>query len=855
MYPTTTRLYEPVYLPLQSTMTLKEILTRTSHLPASQIADAVNQSLADHHATIVTAPPGAGKSTLLPLTILTGGHISGKILMLEPRRIAARQIAERMSSLLDEPVGRSVGYRVRFETCVSSATRIEVLTEGILTRMLVSDPTLDGVGLVIFDEFHERNINSDLALALVRQTQQIIRPDLKILVMSATIDTDDVCSRLHAPLIKSQGRMYPVDIVYASDDTDVMAIPQTVAATVSRARREHSGDILAFLPGQGEIARCAELLEGQLSCTDIYQLYGNLSPEMQQRAIMPSADGRRRVVLATPIAETSLTIEGVRIVVDSGFCRSLVHDARTGMSHLETTRISMDMATQRAGRAGRMAEGTCYRLWTKSSEHLMADHREPEISYADLSSTLLGVSAFGENDIESLPWLTCPPHGNVMKVRQLLVMLGATDASGAITPLGKRMAALPCHPRMARMILCATSQTMKSLACDIAAILEEKDPMAATADSDMALRISALRSERRRNTPGRWARIAHIASEYRRMVRADEDNSAIAPHDVGMLIAHAYPERIARATDGSGHFRLASGDNVTVDSTDTMTAYSWIAIASLNTSGSNGRVFLAAPVDPACLDGHIVTERDNISWDSKQGCIVAQHERRIGKLTIDSKPIHDADHELIVRTVCEAAKKDGLSMFSWSDELTILQQRATRVAEWHPELGIPDISTVRLMASAAEWLPLYIDQNGRTMTTIAELKKIDMRDVAWGLIPYDCQMAIDRLAPTHIRVPTGSNIRIDYRTGAEAPVLSVRLQECFGMEQTPCVNDGRQPVLMELLSPGYKPVQLTQDLQSFWKNTYFEVRKELRRRYPKHYWPENPLEAEAVRGVRHTRQR
>ena len=885
------------------TFSTQDITKKCASLPASLIADDVNSALQTHHSLVITAPPGAGKSTLLPLTILSSLGEGEKILMLEPRRLAARQIAERMAQILGETVGETVGYRVRFESKVSKRTRIEVLTEGILTRMLVDDATLDGVSIVIFDEFHERSINSDLALALTRQTQQIIRPDLKVVIMSATIDACGICAALKAPLIESEGRMFPVELHYADEDTDPRDIAAVAASTTIEALKKHEGDILVFLPGQAEIERCFELLSNSqhlnpsggalvssapttsqpITTTTtpqhltIHSLYGNLSPENQRRAIAPSTPGERKIVIATPIAETSITIEGVRVVIDSGLCRQVVFDARTGLSHLQTVRISMDMATQRMGRAGRVAEGVCYRLWTKASEHLMAEQRKPEIEEADLAPMVLDTAAFGESDAEALPWLTMPPRAGVFKAKELLMSLGAIDENGNITPIGKRMAALPCHPRIARMILATTSLTTSppqgvhlsqvhqqhlttspsqhhntSLACDIAALLEEKDPLSETGGTDLTLRLSALRAARRKGQMGRWQRIAKIAAEYRRMAHTDEDNRDPAPTEVGLLVAHAYPERIAHSTNSIGSYRLASGANVQLDATDQQSAHSWLAIASLHSApGATGRVFLAAPLDPEDLNAEFVKEVDNISWDTKQGCVVMQREQRIGKLMLSEKPIHDADKEQVKSIVCEAMKKDGLTMMAWSEKaVEQVQRRVAQVAAWHPELALPNVSTEHLLSTAADWLPFYLEEGGRVKSSVQELRKLNLAEIIWNLLPYEAQQEVDRLAPTHIEVPTGSRIRIDYRTGAEAPVLSVRLQECFGMERTPCVDDGKRPVLMELLSPGFKPVQLTQDLASFWQGTYFEVRKELRRRYPKHYWPENPLEAEAVRGVK-----
>ena len=895
----------------------QDITRQWASLPASQIAVGVNEALHTNSSLVVTAPPGAGKSTLLPLTILSSLGEGEKILMLEPRRLAARQIAERMAQMLGEQVGETIGYRVRFESRVSKRTRIEVLTEGILTRMIVDDATLDGVSVVIFDEFHERSINSDLALALTRQAQQIIRPDLKVVIMSATIDTSNICAALQAPLIESEGRMFPVELHYADEDTDPRDIAAAAASTTIEAYKKYEGDILVFLPGQAEIEHCYELLSKSQHFTaspsqpintsthqhlttstslptttsphhlSIHPLYGNLSPEDQRRAIAPSAPGERKIVIATPIAETSITIEGVRVVIDAGLCRQVVFDARTGLSHLETVRISMDMATQRMGRAGRVAEGVCYRLWTKASEHLMAEQRKPEIEEADLAPMLLDTAAFGESDAEALPWLTMPPRAGVFKAKELLTALGAIDENGNITSIGKRMATLPCHPRIARMILATTNLTTStpqgmhlsplgfcrlpeqevhqqhlttstshhnntSLACDIAALLEEKDPLSETGGTDLTLRLSALRAARRKKQLGKWQRIAKIAAEYRRMAHTDEDNRDPAPTEVGLLVAYAYPERIAHSTNSIGGYRLASGANVQLDAADQQSAHSWLAVASLYSApGTTGRVFLAAPIAPDDLEKEFVKEVDNIAWDTKQGCVVMQREQRIGKLILSQKPIHYADKEHLKGIVCEAMKKDGLTMMAWSEKaVEQVQRRVAQVAAWHPEMALPDVSTEHLLSTAADWLPFYLEEGGRVKTSVQELRKLNLAEIIWNILPYEAQLEVDRLAPTHIEVPTGSHIRIDYRSGAEAPVLSVRLQECFGMERTPCVDDGRQPLLMELLSPGFKPVQLTQDLASFWQGTYFEVRKELRRRYPKHYWPENPLEAEAVRGVK-----
>ena len=813
---------------------------KISHLPAYSIAEEVNKVLGNHSSVVITAPPGAGKSTVLPLTILEG--MKGKGIVLEPRRLAARQIAERMASLLDESVGETVGYRMRFETKVSPRTRLEVITEGILTRMLVSDPTLDGVDFVIFDEFHERSLASDTAFALVREAQNMIRPDLKIIIMSATIDASNICTVLGAKLIESEGRMFPVTPIYIAPEHDIPTTDE-VARLIIRAQREQDGDILVFLPGEAEIRRVAEALPND---STIMPLYSRLSPSEQRAAIAPSPDGKRKTVLATSIAETSLTIEGVRVVIDSGLCRTMVFDKRNGMSHLETVRISRDMATQRMGRAGRLSEGVCYRMWAQSAEHGMQECRRPEILDADLSSLVLDITAWGANDIEALPWLTFPPRGNVFQAQALLESLGAIR-NCCITELGKRMSRIPCHPRISRILV--TDDSQKALACDIAALLEEKDPLShLTDDSDIFTRITHLRQARANGNLGHWSRIARISSEYCRMAHCKEDNTIPSQDEIGTLLALAYPERVGMALSTPGHFRLSSGDNAQVDINDTLSASKWIAVASLN--AASGRIFLASPISKEAL---LLLSYDHttVQWDSRTDRIIAQCQKRIGNLVIDSQDIQSPDRGQIIEAVCKAVAKSGVSLLDFSDSITALQRRIETVRNWHPELSLPDTSTEHLLATADEWLPFYLEQVSGTIDK-KTLRSLDLSAIILGLLTYEQQLSLDRLAPTHITVPTGSRIRIDYRQGAEAPVVSVRLQECFGLTDTPTVNDGKQPLLMELLSPGFKPVQLTKDLRNFWQETYFEVRKELRRRYPKHSWPDDPLTAPATRTTQRT---
>ncbi|MDE5902733.1 MAG: ATP-dependent helicase HrpB [Muribaculaceae bacterium] len=802
-----------------------KISVKYDSLPVAAIADAAIEALEEKPRLVVTAPPGAGKSTLLPLALLEGLP-EGKILMLEPRRLAARQVASRMAAMLGQAVGETVGYRVRFDTRISSRTRIEVITEGIFERLLVDDPTLDGVAAVIFDEFHERSLSSDTALALTLEAQDVIRPDLRLIIMSATIDAEGLCAGIDASHLHSEGRMHPVEIVYGSD-FEPHECATVVARAIVRAHREQKGDILAFLPGQGEIARCAALLGDSLPDTEILPLYGMLPPEKQRRVLSPPVPGYRRVVLATPVAETSLTIEGVDCVVDSGLCRTLRFDPSSGLSRLVTVPVSLDMATQRAGRAGRLRPGVCYRLWSRAAEHRMAQCRQPEILTADLAPTLLSVAAWGESDSRRLPWITPPPAGHWSQAAAILHDLGAIDSTGRITSAGRRLAALPCHPRIARMLTEADSPL---LACDIAALLEEKDPLDNPADADIDSRIDMLRRKRNGNLSGRWQRIADISAQYRRMTGCDASRGASsAQGDAGSLIALAYPERIAMRT-ADGRYRLATGEYVTIDEHDPLSKHELLAVAS-----ASKRIFLAAPIDRegAAVAGHWV---ENMGWDSRNGRAVARAELRVGALVIESRQLDGARRQAIIEAICRAVPKHGLTMFDFNDDVQQLQIRVATVADWHPELNLPPVDTDTLLATAAEWLPLYIAD----ASTVQELRKIDIRTVIQGIIGFEAYQTVERLAPSHFRLPGGRNARIDYRRGAAAPIVKARLQDCFGLHHTPRLDDGRRPVLMELLSPGYKPVQLTQDMEGFWRTTYFEVRKELRRRYPKHPWPDNP---------------
>lgn len=813
------------------------------NLPVAEIAASVCSTLAEYGAVVLTAPPGAGKSTLLPLAIMDSIP-QGRILMLEPRRIAARQIACRMADMLGEAVGKTVGYRIRFENVTGPETRIEVLTEGILSRMLADDPALDGVAAIIFDEFHERSLASDEALALAIGTRDILRPDLKIAIMSATIDASAIASAVNAPVIESPGRCFPVEIVNLPDMGDTADAASACARQIMKAHREQEGDILAFLPGEAEIRKCQEIIEPLLPDARIFPLYGMLPIEQQRRAIEPSADGSRRIVLATPVAETSLTIEGVRIVVDSGLYKKTVYNPKNGLSRLETVRISMDMADQRAGRAGRLAPGICYRLWSKATESRMQQFRSPEILEADLSSVCLDAAVWGEGDITALDWITTPPAASVDAACKLLESLGAIE-DGRLTPHGRRLNSFPCHPRIANMLSAASTGQQRSLAADIAAVLEDRDPMQESAGADLSLRVEELRRQRSSGHIGRgWNRIARGAQQYARMLKVPQDNSPVYAGDAGMLLARAYPLRVARLrADAHCVYQMAGGENCSLDASDALSSSEWIVVADVNARrDAAGRIYLACPVEASDLMDMAV-KRDVVAWDSRGGSLAARTEWRIGTLTLMSRPLSDISRGDALAIIAAAAVKEGASMFDMDDKARDMQRRIAAASAWHPELELPDCSCEALYASAAGWLPLY----GPDARSIADLRKIDMSQVIWGQLDYNMQKEVERIAPDSVIMPSGRHARLEYRLGADAPVLRVRLQECFGMKTTPVVDGGRVKVLMELLSPGFKPVQLTSDLESFWSGTYFEVRKELRRRYPKHQWPDNPLEAYSVK--------
>ncbi len=815
-------------------------------LPVVEIIDEVKKQLAENSTLIVHAPPGAGKSTLLPLALLNESWLGNqKIIMLEPRRLAAKSIASRLSELIGDEVGNTIGYRIRFENKVSEQTKIEVVTEGILTRMIQSDNELQGVALVIFDEFHERSIHADVAMALCREAQQVLRQDLKIVIMSATLDMPELTSLLGAPAVESKGRQYPVDIKYTGQQDEYM-MAELTARTVIKATKEQEGDILVFLPGQGEILKCEEILRKELRGFVIHPLYGVLPYHKQRSAIMPNKEGRRKVVLATSIAETSLTIEGITVVVDSGFGRTQKFDPKSGLSRLETVRISKDSADQRAGRAGRLSPGTCYRMWSLATHERLADHRTPEIMEADLAALVLDMAHWGVIDVEQLTWLNPPPKGAVAQASELLHQLEALE-NGKITEHGKRMYQLPCHPRIAHMLIRAEENDLLELATDIAALLEERDPLPREAGIDINKRIEALRRYRSDSGKGKkFGRIEKIAQSYRKLFNIEPDNSPVDDFETGVLLTHTYPERIACARPGNNaQFQLANGRYAMAGHKDDLAHEAWLAVAHLDARDGMGKIFLASPLNPQDL-ATMVKELEVITWDTEDGGLQATKDMRIGNIVLKSTPLPDPDESHLIDAICDALKKEGEQLLNFDKEVIQWQHRVLSLKKWRPTEGWPDVSTATLLLTCKEWLSPYL----AGVKKPADLKKIDLLDVLHHSLDFDKQQSLNKLAPKTIEVPSGSNIKLDYKANGSAPILAVRLQEVFGMADTPKVNEGKTPVLMHLLSPGFKQVQITSDLRSFWDNAYFEVKKDMKARYPKHSWPDNPWEAEAVRGVK-----
>jgi len=826
-------------------------------LPIEEALPRLREVLTGHASVVLQAPPGAGKTTMVPLALLDEPWLKSKsIVLLEPRRLAARAAAGRMSQLRNENVGATVGYRIRFESKVSKVTRIEVLTEGILTRRLQNDPALEGVGLVIFDEFHERHLHADLALALCLDSQRGLRDDLKILVMSATLDGAAVSRLLNnAPIVTSEGRSYPVDVHYLVRDPEGR-LPDVVAQAILRALGEHEGDVLAFLPGAWEIRRTQSNIEAALrnSNVDIYPLYGDLPWEQQERAIRPGgAQGRRKVVLATPIAETSLTIDGVRVVVDSGYARVPQFDPKSGLSRLVTQRISRASADQRAGRAGRTAPGVCYRLWGETTQRGLIPQAIPEIRSADLVPLALELSAWGVQDATSLAWLDPPPAASLAQARDLLEELDALDEQGRITAAGRAMAQLPLHPRLAHMLRAAEKMQRGALACDIAALISERDILMGEArrSCDLTERLDVLRVFRQQGRKGAeargadangCARVDQAARQWRRLIGARDEAAGFDPDDAGQLLAMAYPDRIAqqRAPNGPAYL-LANGRGARLPEWEIRLRQPLLVAATLDAGEGEGLIYLAATlraeVLPTLMPGHVKNEEE-VRWDAEQQIVVARRVERLGALVLDSAPLKKADPAKLRAAMLEGVRRLGLDVLPWTDEARQWQARVLSLRQWFPEENWPDVSDSALTATLDDWLAPYLDG----ITRRDHLARLDMFGILKVRLDWKQGQQLDSDAPTHIAVPSGSQLKLDYKPG-ESPVLAVKLQEMFGLADTPRIARGRVLVTLHLLSPARRPIQVTQDLRGFWERTYAEVKKELKGRYPKHPWPDDPWNA------------
>lgn len=811
---------------------------------------ALREALRTAGHAVLVAPPGAGKTTRVPLALLAEPWCTGRVLVLEPRRLAARAAAHHMARLLGEDVGGTVGYRVRLESRVSGRTRVEVVTEGVLTRILQDDPTLDGVSAVLFDEFHERNLPGDFGLALALRSRELVRDDLRVLVMSATLDAAPVATLLGgAPVIESHGRLHPVVTLYRAP-REGQRPDASAAAAVRAALVADTGDVLVFLPGQGEIARTATALGDVDAAVDVIPLYGAMPLDAQDRAIRPSADGRRKVVLATAIAETSLTIEGVRVVIDSGLSRVPRFDARSGMARLATTRVSRASADQRRGRAGRLGPGVCYRLWAEGDDAQLLARRTPEVLEADLAPLALELAAAGIDDELSLHWLDAPPAGALAQARALLRELDALDAANRITAHGRRMATLGVHPRLAHLVARGDELGHGALACDVAALLGERDIFnreSAEGDADLADRVRALHdagfARARQADRGRVQRVRQEGDALRRVIGARR--GATTPDDrvVGLLVALAYPDRLAKQRpDAPGKYLMRNGRGATFAVPQTLGAAEWLAIADVDGDPRESRIWMAAAIDASDVASHFAahgTEEMVRHWDADKHVLRLSRVTRLGAITLRERRLDAPGADEAADALLEITRQEGLGVLRWDDRATRLRQRLAFAHRCDPEY--PDVSDSALNASLHEWLLPALQAHGK----LNALGRVDVADALLARLSWKQRERLDVLAPTHCTVPSGSHLPIDY-SDSEAPALAVRLQEMFGLAETPRVGDGRVPLTLQLLSPAHRPVQVTRDLAGFWARSYFDVRKDLRGRYPKHLWPENPLEAQAT---------
>ena len=820
--------------------------------PITPLLPAIRDSLAAHPRLVLEAPPGAGKTTQVPLALLDAPWLQGRrIVMLEPRRVAARSAAMFMARQLGEEAGGTVGYRIRFENRVSARTRIEVVTEGILTRMIQDDPLLEGVGALLFDEFHERHLAADLGLALALDVQSQLRDDLRLVVMSATLDGERLARFLDAPRLSSEGRSFPVGIDHFPARREESLEAQARRA-VEQALARHPGDVLVFLPGQREIARVSAALElaALPDGVEVLALHGELPVEQQSRVLQPAADGHRRVVLATNVAESSVTLPGVRVVIDSGLAREPRFDPVSGFSRLDAVAISQASADQRAGRAGRVAAGVAWRLWPQSQR--LEAQRRPEIAQVELAGLALELAAWGS---DALRFVDPPPPGSLAAARELLQRLGALDA-GAITATGRKMLELGTHPRLAAMLLAARDEPSRALAADLAALLEARDPLRSRSDA-LAERWRALAGFRERRVPGDASRSAlaaidAAARQWRRRLRCEANPPAqVEAHALGDLLAHAFPDRIAaRHPADPLRYQLANGRMARLFDDSVVRGEPWLVATELRFEPRGDALLLrAAPVDEARLRADFpdrFVEEEGAVWDAVRRALVVRRESRFDRIVLDSRPAGRVDPAQAARALTAAVRELGLDALPWTGGLRQWQARVACLRAWMPGLALPDVTDQALLASVDQWLrPAFAGKTRLDALSAAELGEALKSPLDWNL-----RQQVERLAPVRISVPSGMDRPVEYALEPDGsprpPVLAVKLQELFGLADTPRIADGRVPLLLHLLSPGGKPLQVTGDLRGFWDRTYPEVRKEMKGRYPRHPWPDDPWSAAAT---------
>lgn len=833
---------------------------QTHSSPIDSIIPELRKTLRHHAVVLLTAEPGAGKTTQIPLALLQEPWLDKtKIIILEPRRLAARAAARYMSMLLGESVGKTVGYRTRLDTKISATTRIEVVTEGILTRILQHDPSLHGYGLVIFDEFHERSLQADLGLAFTLQTQSLFREDLRLLIMSATLDTRILSQQLpQAPVLTCKGKMFPVETRYLGT-FDKKEFARQVANMIYRLLQTEHGNILVFLPGAGEIQRVEEYLSAFSlpQQTLITPLYGNLPPHTQDQAIDSPPATWRKVVLSTNIAETSVTIEGIRIVLDTGLMRVSQFDVRSGMSRLTTIQVSRQSAEQRRGRAGRLEAGLCLRCWPENLQRTLTARTSPEILDADLTSLALELAVWGIHDPAELMWLDPPPAGAFNQACQLLQSLGALNKEGRITEHGRHMANLPIHPRLGHMVLQGNMMEVGTLACDLASMLNEPRLFKGTSaehDADLRCKIEELYRQATRPTifGGIIQRVRNASEEWQRTlgILTKPTNRTWQIDHIGVLLALAYPDRIAqRQTDGSRRYKLANGRMARFHHPDPLEHEAYLVIADLDGAQPVSRIYSATPIHQHDLQtyfpDHIQTN-EHVEWDEKTESVLSNREHRLGKILLKKTRLPHPDPHFVLAALLHGIRITGISSLPWTKDQRLWQARVQflrRTMSSKPDW--PDVQDDTLLTTLETWLAPYL-------TDISSLVQLQRIDLTWPLqahLSQEQQRTLSTLAPTHLTVPTGSRIILDYTSG-NIPILAVRLQEIFGLTDTPSIANGQVPVLIHLLSPARRPVQVTQDLKSFWRTGYAEVKKELKARYPRHSWPDDPLKAPPTRSIK-----